>query len=174
MKLILPHWWPELVLDIWLPGKWSPCYCLFPWGWQLSCFEEEVTLPRSSPQLAPPYKVLKSICKMLELYLDELHFSRRFLMDGIFHHHPQYYRYSNNFLIINIYCCCSNKHIFICGSWNSQGHSVLLSDLHSSMSRIHWFMLPECFMTPEIWGRLFMSMWKELRIAICYYPDEIL
>lgn len=53
----------------------------------------------------------------------------------------KHFRYSNNFLIISIWCCSSNKHIFTCENSNAKIRvSVLLSDLHASICQAHWFM----------------------------------
>lgn len=47
----------------------------------------------------------------------------------------KHFRYSNNFLIISIWCCSSNKHIFTCENSNAKIRvSVLLSDLRFHMS----------------------------------------
>lgn len=53
----------------------------------------------------------------------------------------QYCRYSNNFLIINIWCCSAKKRIFSHVKIRTQKYLFLFPpDLPSSMRQAHWFM----------------------------------
>lgn len=87
-------------------------------------------------------------------------------------------RYSNNFLIINVQCCPSNKHICTYENENTQIHiSVRLSGVPSATCWAHGFVSTRVLYSTvakvgELARRLLCrSTQQESQIAMCCRPD---